>query len=81
MTESIDINNRIDKLDLECRQYSRKIELEINSFYGMASNTSNKEKMVLFLRFIGSKSLCLIPVEIFLIYNQWQGCHCPLNLL
>ena len=27
MTETIDINNRIDKLDLECRQYCRRIEL------------------------------------------------------
>lgn len=55
--------------DLINQILSNPIELEINSFYGMASNTSNKEKMVLFLRFIGSKSLCLIPVEIFLIYN------------
>lgn len=29
MTETIDINNRIDKLDLECRQYCRRIELTL----------------------------------------------------
>lgn len=31
MSDIIEINNRIDKLDLECRQFGRKIELVIRS--------------------------------------------------
>lgn len=55
--------------DLINQLLSNPIEFEIFGFYGMASTTSNREKMVLFIRFMGLESLCLIPMEIFLIHK------------
>jgi hypothetical protein len=62
-------NHSIWFKDLISQILSNRIEFEISSFYGMASTYSNNPKMVFFIRFIGLQSLCLIPMEIFLIHK------------
>lgn len=62
-------NHSVWFTDLISQLLSNPLELEINSFFGMASTSSNREKMVFFIRFMGLQSLCIIPMEIFVIHK------------
>lgn len=65
--------------DLILNIIENNINFTILGYFGMASNYSKKEKVVLFLKFFGNE-LCLIPLEYF-YNNNLEKIHQYLDLI